>query len=307
METTGQGRGAGESLGAGDGVPASLGWRGRRFAFRFPRPAIVMGVVNVTPDSFSDGGSFFDPAAAIDHGLQLVAEGAEILDVGGESTRPGADPVDEAEELRRVMPVIAGLAAKTAVPVSIDTMKPAVARAALAAGAAIVNDVAASRTSPEMWEAVAAAGAGYVAMHMLGTPATMQQAPSYADVVEEVRAFFTDRLGAARAAGITAEQVVLDPGIGFGKTVGDNLVLIARLTEFKSLGRPLLLGVSRKSCLGNGLGAEARARLPGGLACSVWAAREGVQIFRTHDVAATVQALRMLEAITSRGPAAPAV
>ncbi len=306
MEMMGQDGGAGESRGAGDGVLASLGWRGRRFAFRFPRPAIVMGVVNVTPDSFSDGGRFIDPAAAIDHGLQLVAEGAEILDIGGESTRPGADPVDEAEELRRVMPVIAGLASKTAVPISIDTMKPAVARAVLAAGAAIVNDVAASRTSPEMWETVAAAGAGYVAMHMLGTPATMQQAPSYTDVVEEVRAFFADRLGAAKAAGVATEQVVLDPGIGFGKTVGDNLVLIARLTEFKSLGRPLLLGVSRKSFLGKVLGAEARARLPASLACSVWAAREGVQIFRTHDVAATVQALRMLEAIHSRGPAAPA-
>lgn len=306
MEMMGQDRGAGESRGARDGIRASLGWRGRRFAFCFPRPALVMGVVNVTPDSFSDGGRFIDPAAAIDRGLQLVAEGAEILDIGGESTRPGADPVDESEELRRIMPVIAGLAAKTAVPISIDTMKPAVARAALAAGAAIVNDVAASRTSPEMWETVAAAGAGYVAMHMLGTPATMQQAPSYTDVVEEVRAFFADRLGALKAAGVAAEQVVLDPGIGFGKTVGDNLDLIARLTEFKSLGRPLLLGVSRKSFLGKVLGAEAHARLPAGLACSVWAAREGVRIFRTHDVAATVQALRMLEAITSRGPAAPA-
>ena len=307
METRGQGSGAGESRGAEKGVPASLGWRGRRFAFRFPRPAIVMGVVNVTPDSFSDGGRFIDPVAAIEHGVQLVAEGAEILDIGGESTRPGAALVDEAEELRRILPVIAGLAAKAAVPISIDTMKPAVARAALDAGAAIVNDVAANRASPEMWETVAATGAGYVAMHMLGTPATMQQAPGYSDVVAEVRAFFADRLVAARAAGITAEQVVLDPGIGFGKTVGDNLGLIARLAEFKSLGRPLLLGVSRKSFLGKVLGAEARARLPGGLACSVWAAREGVQIFRTHDVAATVQALRMLEAITSRGPAASAV
>lgn len=276
-------------------------WHGRRFRFVFPRPALVMGVVNVTPDSFSDGGHFLDPRAAVDHALQLVAEGADILDIGGESTRPGAEPVDEAEELRRVLPVIRSLAGKAGVPLSIDTQKPAVARAALAAGAAIVNDIAAAQCHPGMSAAVAEAGAGYVAMHRQGTPQTMQRSPHYEDVVREVRAFFTGCLSQLGAAGVTPDQVVLDPGLGFGKTPEHNLDLLARVAELGSLGRPLLLGISRKSFLGRLLGTEVAQRLPAGLAGTVWAAREGVQMFRTHDVAATVQALRMTEVIGARG------
>lgn len=259
-----------------------------------------MGIVNVTPDSFSDGGWFLDPTQAVEHALRLVAEGADLLDIGGESTRPGAAPVSETEELSRVIPVLERLAGRVNVPLSVDTMKPAVAEAALAVGANIVNDVAANRESPEMWEVVAAAGAGYVAMHMLGNPQTMQAAPHYDDVVTEVKAFFADRLERLRAAGVAAEQVVLDPGIGFGKTLEHNLDLLARVAELRSLTRPLLLGVSRKSFIGRLLGPEAGERMPAGLACSVWAAGQGVQVFRTHDVAPTVQALRMLTEISRR-------
>ena len=259
-----------------------------------------MGVVNVTPDSFSDGGQFLDPRAAVDHALQLVAEGADILDIGGESTRPGAAPVTEAEELRRVLPVIGALAGLVPVPLSIDTQKPAVARAALAAGAAIVNDIAATQAQPAMWAAVAEAGAGYVAMHMQGTPQTMQLTPHYEDVVGELKAFFSGCLMQLAAAGVAAEQVAFDPGVGFGKTMEHNLDLLARLSEFRNLGRPLLLGVSRKSFLGKLLGAEVAHRLPGSLACTAWAVGQGGQMFRTHDVAATVQTLRMTEAILAR-------
>ncbi len=272
-------------------------WRCRDFTFRFPRAALVMGVVNVTPDSFSDGGKFFSVEAAVAHAFHLVEEGADILDIGGESTRPGAEPVSEAEELRRVLPVIGQLAAKARVPLSIDTQKPAVARAALAAGASLVNDIAANRNDPEMWRVVAEFHAGYVAMHMQGTPQTMQHAPAYADVVGEVDEFFRERLKLLRAAGVEAEQVALDPGIGFGKAPEHNLKLLAGAARFTKRRRPLLLGVSRKSFIGKLLGADVVARLPAALACTVMAARAGANVFRTHDVAATVQALRMAEAI----------
>jgi len=275
-------------------------FRGRRFAFLFARPAVIMGIVNVTPDSFSDGGKFFDPQAAVAGGLKLAAEGAEILDVGGESTRPGAAPVSETEELRRVIPVIEQLAAGTRVVLSIDTMKPAVARAALAAGAAIVNDVAAARSGPEMWRAVAETGAGYVAMHSQGEPRTMQQHPVYADVVREVSAFFSGRLAALAAAGIPAEQVVLDPGIGFGKTPEHNLQLLGGLRSFTKWRRPLLLGVSRKSLLETITGARPDERLPASLACAILAVQSGVSLIRVHDVAQTVQAVRMAEAILQK-------
>lgn len=271
-------------------------FRARQFEFIFPRPALVMGVVNVTPDSFSDGGHFFDSAAAVAHAEELAAQGADIIDVGGESTRPGAAPVDEAEELRRIIPVLEKLTARLKRPVSIDTMKPAVARAALQAGASIVNDVAANRPDNAMWRLVAETGAGYIAMHMQGTPASMQAAPAYTDVVREVREFFAERLERMAGAGVKAEQVVLDVGIGFGKTVGHNLQLLGALRSFTNLGRPLALGVSRKSFLGK-LAGNGMERLPGALACTVLAAGAGVQIFRTHDVAATVQALRVAEAI----------
>jgi dihydropteroate synthase len=272
-------------------------WRAGRFTFEFPRPALVMGIVNVTPDSFSDGGRFLAPEAAVAHALELVRQGADLLDIGGESTRPRAEPVPEAEELRRVIPVIERLAASVRVPISVDTLKPAVARAALAAGASIVNDVAANRRDEAMWRVVADSGAGYVAMHMQGTPRTMQENPVYGDVVVEVGAFFGDRLDRLAAAGVTREQVVLDVGIGFGKTLDHNLELLRALGRFRCFERPLLLGVSRKSFIGKLLGAEVPARLPAALACASWAVGQGVQIIRTHDVAETVQAVRMTEAL----------
>ena len=266
-----------------------------------------MGIVNVTPDSFSDGGKFPDTEDAVNHALALVAQGATILDVGGESTRPGAEPVSEAEELRRVLPVLEQLA--TAIKsrwdahpalrplLAIDTMKPAVARAALQAGASIVNDVAANREDDAMWKIVAESGAGYVCMHAQGSPQIMQANPVYTDVVREVKQFFQERLARLHAAGVAPEQVLLDVGIGFGKTPGHNLELLAQLRSFTTFGRPLLLGVSRKSFLGKITGAAANERLPASLACATLAVADGVQIIRTHDVAETVQAVRLAEAV----------
>jgi dihydropteroate synthase len=274
--------------------------RACQFEYHFPRRALVMGILNLTPDSFSDGGRHFDPVAAVTRALELVEQGAEILDLGGESTRPNAQPVSEAEELRRVMPVVAALGGRVKVPLSIDTMKPAVARAALQAGASIVNDVAANRTDDVMWQVVAETGAGYVCVHMQGTPQTMQLNPVYHDVVAEVGEFFADRLRRLATAGVRPERVVLDVGIGFGKTLGHNLQLLAGLKCFTRFERPSLLGVSRKSFLGKLSATEAEGRLPGGLACAVWAIQQGVQIIRTHDVAATVQALRVAEAVLAQ-------
>lgn len=269
----------------------------RQFIYDFPRPALVMGILNVTPDSFSDGGLYADPSAAVDHALEMVGQGAEVIDVGGESTRPGAEPVEEGEELRRVLPVIERLVSKVTVPVSIDTMKPGVARAALDAGASLVNDVGANRQDGEMWELVAEFGAGYVCMHMSGTPRTMQERPAYGNVVEAVAAFFHERMAALAAHGVGAEQVVLDVGIGFGKTVKHNLQLIGALGTFTKLGRPMLLGASRKSFIGSLLDAETHSRLPGSLACAVLGVTAGVSLIRAHDVPETVQAVRMAEAI----------
>ena len=276
-------------------------FKARQFQFTFPRPALIMGVLNVTPDSFSDGGIFLDPGTAVRRGIQLVEEGADIVDIGGESTRPNAEPVEEQEELRRVMPVIEKLAGQVKVPLSIDTMKPAVARRALQNGVSIVNDVAANRQDPQMWHMIAEAGAGYVVMHMQGTPQTMQHHPTYRDVVSEVGEFFSDRLKRLNASGVSADQVVLDVGIGFGKTADHNLQLLAALESFRRWERPLLLGVSRKSFMGQVAGmAGASERLPGSLACACWAVKAGVNIIRTHDVAPTRQALRMTEAILAR-------
>jgi dihydropteroate synthase len=271
--------------------------RAGQFQFTFPRPALVMGIVNVTPDSFFDGGRFLDAAAAVAHALKLVEQGAEIIDVGGESTRPGALAVAEPEELRRVMPVIEQLAGQIKVPISIDTAKPGVARAALAAGASIVNDVAANREDGALWRLVAETHAGYVCMHMQGTPRTMQAEPAYADVVREVGEFFCERIQRLNDCGVGRDQIILDPGIGFGKTVEHNLQLLGAARSFTRLERPLLLGVSRKSFIGKLLGAELAARLPGALACACLAVAAGVQIIRAHDVAETVQAIRMAEAI----------
>ena len=271
-----------------------------RFQFDFPRPALVMGIVNVTPDSFSDGGTCFDTQSAVTRALELQAQGAEIIDIGGESTRPGATPVSEEEELRRVVPVIEQLAPQLQVPISIDTMKPAVAKAALEAGASIVNDVGANRNEPEMWRLVSETGAGYVCMHMQGRPQTMQVRPYYEDVVREVREFFIERLKQLSHCGVREEQVIIDPGIGFGKTMEHNLLLLGGLRRFTALGRPVLLGVSRKSFLGKVTGAGGSSSLSAGLACTSLARGAGVQLFRTHDVAPTVHALRMVEGILDK-------
>ncbi len=271
--------------------------RCRQFDFTFPRPALIMGIVNVTPDSFSDGGQFLETEAAVAQALKLVEEGAEIVDIGGESTRPGATPVPESEELRRVLPVIEELAGRISVPISIDTMKPGVARAAINAGASIVNDVAANRESDAMWRVVADTGAGYVVMHMQGTPQTMQARPEYLDVAREVGDFFFDRLERLSHCGVGRERTILDPGIGFGKTREHNLRLLGKLADFGRLERPLLLGVSRKSFLGSSPGHEPAARLPAALACACFAVAAGAQIVRVHDVAETARAVRMTEAI----------
>jgi dihydropteroate synthase len=265
--------------------------------FTFPRPVLVMGIVNVTPDSFSDGGRFLNPDAAADRSLQLVEEGAEIIDLGGESTRPRALPVSEAEELRRVMPVLDKLAGRLKGLLSIDTYKAGVAREALQAGAGMINNIAGNRDDPAMWELAAESRAAYVIMHIQGTPETMQLNPTYRDVRAEVGRFFEDRMKRLRAAGVSSEQMVLDVGIGFGKTREHNLELLAGLGGYARLGRPLLLGVSRKSFLGKWSQGGAEGRLPAALAVTVGAVRAGVQIIRTHDVLATVQAIRMAEEI----------
>ena len=274
--------------------------RARQFTFIFPRPAVIMGVVNVTPDSFSDGGQFLDAGRAVARAVELVTQGAEILDIGGESTRPGATPVSEAEELRRVLPVIEQLATRVQVPLSIDTMKPAVARAALAAGASIVNDIAANRDDDAMWRIVAETGAGYVCMHMQGSPQTMQTKPAYTAVGDAVAEFFRDRMARLNASGVLVDQVVFDVGLGFGKTVEHNLQLLASLRGFTKLGRPLLVGASRKSFIGTLLGVDVASRQPASLACACLAVAEGTQIIRAHDVAETVQAVRLAEAVRAQ-------
>lgn len=273
-------------------------WRAGKFSFCFPRPAVVMGVVNITPDSFSDGGRYIEPGKAADRALQLISEGAEIVDIGGESTRPDADPVSESEELRRVIPVIERLQGIT-VPISVDTYKPVVARAAAEAGATIINDVGVTREFAAMWELVRERQLGYVAMHMRGTPQTMQQESDYQNITVEVADFLRKRLIELQAFGVSLEQVALDPGIGFAKTARHNLTLLGNLESFRCLARPLLLGISRKSFIGKIIGSDIEDRLPGSLAGAVWAVQNGAQIIRAHDVGATVQALRMIEAILS--------
>jgi dihydropteroate synthase len=256
----------------------------------------LMGVVNVTPDSFSDGGLYLDAEAAIAHGRELREQGAAILDVGGESTRPGAEQVPEDEELRRVVPVIEGLA-DAGVELSVDTSKAAVAAAALDAGAAIVNDVTALRGDEAMAALCAERGATVVLMHMLGNPRTMQANPVYEDVVEDVKAFLAERVEAAVAAGVAEERIWLDPGIGFGKTAAHNLELLRRLGELCEMGRPLVIGTSRKSFIGRLDGSAASERLGGTIASSVWAAAEGADVLRVHDVAEVGQAMAVANAV----------
>jgi dihydropteroate synthase len=274
------------------------------------RPA-VMGIVNVTPDSFSDGGQFLDPGRAVEHGLALAAAGAAVLDVGGESTRPGSQPVPADEQRRRVVPVIRRLAAEAGVPVSIDTADAAVAAAALDAGATVVNDITAGRGDPEMLPVVAAAGAGYVFMHMQGTPATMQADPRYDDVVAEVGAFLAERREAAREAGIPDDRLMADPGLGFGKTVAHNLALLARVGDVaRAVGVPVLVGPSRKGFIGVAGGRPGQPlpvdqREDGTLAAVVWALDHGAAMVRVHDVAPAVEALRVLAAVAAATPTDP--
>jgi dihydropteroate synthase len=265
-----------------------------------------MGVVNVTPDSFSDGGAFEDDVSAIAHARRLVSEGASIVDIGGESTRPGADPVSVENELERVMPVVEGVAGLgLPAQISIDTMKRAVAEAAIDAGASYVNDVTAFRHEPELAALVADRGVDCCLMHMLGEPRTMQQDPRYDDVVGDVKAFLEERLHAATSAGIAEERIQLDPGIGFGKTLEHNLELLRRLDELTTLGRPIVIGTSRKSFLGRLTGRDVTERVHATVATSVIAFERGARVFRVHDVAATADALAVAAATFARWPPTP--
>jgi dihydropteroate synthase len=268
--------------------------------------AAVMGIVNATPDSFSDGGRFLDADAAVAHGIELARQGADVLDVGGESTRPGAAPVPAEEELGRVVPVVERLASVTSVPVSVDTTKAVVAQAALDAGATVVNDVSAGRLDPEILSVTAAAGAGYVAMHMQGEPRTMQADPRYDDVVAEVGDFLAVRVAAARSAGIAEGAIAADPGIGFGKTVEHNLRLLARLLALAARVRvPVMVGASRKSFIGKLLARTGAAsgdlpvdeREEGTLATVVWAVERGASIVRVHEALPAARAIRLLDAL----------
>jgi dihydropteroate synthase len=266
----------------------------------------IMGVVNVTPDSFSDGGAFDDHVAAIAHARRLISEGAAIVDVGGESTRPGADPVPAHEELERVIPVVEGIAGLgLPAQISIDTMKAEVAEAALDAGASYVNDVTAFRHDPDLAGLVADRGVDCCLMHMLGEPRTMQDDPRYDDVVDDVKAFLAQRLEAAVKAGIAEERIQLDPGIGFGKTLEHNLELLRRLAELTTLGRPIVIGTSRKSFLGRLTGRDVTERVHATVATSVIAFERGARVFRVHDVAATADALAVAAATFARWPQTP--
>jgi dihydropteroate synthase len=263
----------------------------------------IMGVVNVTPDSFSDGGTFDEPLAAVAHARRLAGEGAAIIDVGGESTRPGADPVPAEAELRRVLPVVEGIAGLgLPVQISIDTMKAAVAERALDAGASYVNDVTAFRHDPDLAGLVADRGVDCCLMHMLGEPRTMQRDPRYDDVVSDVKAFLEERMAAAVAAGVPEERIQLDPGIGFGKNIDHNLELLRRLDELVALGRPLVLGTSRKSFLGKITGRDVTERVHGTTATCVLALERGARVFRVHDVAAVADALAVAAATLLRVP-----
>lgn len=261
-----------------------------------------MGIVNVTPDSFSDGGLFLDPARAVGHGLDLVSAGADLLDIGGESTRPGSSEIDATEELRRIIPVIRSLRRQTDVPISVDTTKASVAAAALDEGADIVNDISAMRFDPDMSGVVRRTGAAVILMHMKGTPRTMQLAPSYDDLMGEIQTFFRERLRAAGEAGIRRECIVLDPGIGFGKTCEHNLRLLNNLDFFRNLDRPLCVGLSRKAFIGKILDLPPGERLEGTIAAAVLSVSRGVHVLRIHDVREISRAVRVAEAILDTPP-----
>jgi dihydropteroate synthase len=274
-----------------------LEWRAGSHLVPTGGRTLLMGVLNVTPDSFSDGGRYFDHEAAVAHGLQMVADGADLLDVGGESTRPGSEPIPPHEEIERTIPVIKRLAAETDVPLSIDTRKPEVAAAGLDAGAVIVNDVSGGRTEG-MFDVVRDAGAGLVLMHMRGEPATMQSLTDYDDVVADVRRELGERLQAARDAGIEEERIALDPGLGFAKTYEQNFILMREIAAFFDLGRPLVAGPSRKSFIGKVLGdAPVDDRVEGTAAAVAWLAGRGVEIIRVHDVNPMARVVRVVDAI----------
>lgn len=282
---------------APDGSPERGHLLTRHGKLEFARRTLIMGIVNVTPDSFFDGGRRLDAAKAVTDGAAMAASGANIIDIGGESTRPGARPVSEAEELARVLPVIRGLRREVNVPISIDTYKSSVARAALDGGADIVNDISALRFDPKMVSLVAAEGVPVVLMHMQGTPRTMQQEPQYGDVVREVRDFLATQLYGAMDAGVAPEAIILDPGIGFGKTVEHNLQLLRGLPMLAALGQPLLVGVSRKAFIGKILNSLPDDRLEGSVAAAVAAALAGANILRVHDVTETCKAVKIADAI----------
>jgi dihydropteroate synthase len=277
-------------------------WRCREHRIVCGPRTLLIGVVNVTPDSFSDGGLHLDAEAAVAHGLELVEEGADLLDVGGESTRPGAEPVPAADEIARVVPVIEGLAAKLPdTPLSIDTRKPEVARAALDAGASIVNDITAA-ADPEMFGLVRETGAGLVLMHMQGEPKTMQEHPSYVDVVTEVRDFLASRIGSAVAAGVPRDRLCADPGIGFGKTLDHNLALLHDIETFRDLRVPVLVGASRKRFIGQLTGVDDPAeRVEGTAGAVAWCAAHGVDIVRVHDVRQIARVVAVVDAIARDG------
>ncbi|TAJ07134.1 MAG: dihydropteroate synthase [Nitrospirae bacterium] len=276
--------------------------KAREYFLPLQRRVHLMGILNVTPDSFSDGGRFLAPDAAVAHVLDMVEAGADMIDIGAESTRPGAEPVDEPEEIRRLIPVVREVCRRITVPVSVDTSKASVARLALEAGAAIINDISALRNDSRMGTVVAESGAGLVLMHRQGTPLTMQQAPAYHDVVAEVRQFLADRVRTALECGISPAQIMLDPGIGFGKNLQHNLTLLARMSELVSLGYPVLVGVSRKAFIGQLLGRPIEQRVMGTAAASTMAILGGARVVRVHDVGEIRDVVTMVDAIRGMQP-----
>lgn len=278
-------------------------WKFRSYHFELGRFPLLMGIVNVTPDSFSDGNRYLQSGAAIDHALELIEDGADLLDIGGESTRPGSAPVPVEEELSRVIPVISALAGETSIPISIDTTKAEVARRAVEVGATVVNDISGLTFDEAMPEVCRAAGAGVVCMHIRGTPQTMQINPQYDDVVREVGEFLEQRLDALAHAGIAREAVVVDPGIGFGKTAAHNLELLSNVHALRALGRPVLIGHSRKRFLSKVIGRPVEERTFGTLGVAVALAAQSTDILRIHDVRATRDALRAWHAVADRIPA----
>lgn len=269
--------------------------RGKELSFG--QRSLIMGILNVTPDSFSDGGCYLDVAAAIDHAKVMVKDGADVIDVGGESSRPGASPASTEEELARVLPVVEGLVDEISVPVSIDTCKSEVARRALETGAHIVNDITALQGDAEMARVVAEMGAGVILMHMRGSPRTMQQSPVYDDVVSDISAWLHRRIEYAKTEGIPPDRIVIDPGIGFGKTVNHNLEILRRLDEFRLLNKPILIGTSRKSFIGKILDLPVNSRIEGTAATITWAIAHGADMVRVHDVKAMHRVARMTDAL----------